>query len=501
MQEKKHYLSLVSQIVCLLVVAAMLGCGDTQKRTSGKKLRKDTMQAKKHYEKAQSIITNYDDGYNNPKVLSALGTAEKLLVNTLRENGKTGDSEDTPKGELVNTRTMLGMVYQLRGECNLRKIDAIIREVGVQENITHALLTRVQDISAGAVSYKQSLLENGDITKRIDQAKSDHKIFTDKTNALNSRIKAQTEKIKTLEKTIQKLNATSASLRKESTVNISREDSLKKLREAQSIEKKIIDNEVILAQQQRDLAMYRNEMIILQIKLEEADGKVNTGEARSLSLEKREKRRKSDLADRENEIKTCWEKIVASQKSPLQEGYLDASQRSLVQNCQLAVKLTRGAEKDFDKAKSEFTTALRINSANTLLIDDQARALIGKAMVMTSAMNLHKTIKGFSDRVQKVWENMDDVQMSITPVLPEITKYLTETDAMAPKIVDSYKQAVKFRESAVRKTRDPKSRLQYQKALVKTYEIYAMSLMAAGDADQAAAEMKKAKKINAKISK
>ena len=89
MQEKKQYLLVASQIICLLIVTAMLGCGDTQKQASGKKLRADTKEAKKYYDKAQSLLSNYDDGYSKPEVISALGNAEKLLVKTLRENGKS----------------------------------------------------------------------------------------------------------------------------------------------------------------------------------------------------------------------------------------------------------------------------------------------------------------------------------------------------------------------------------------------------------------------------
>jgi len=240
------------------------------------------------------------------------------------------------------------------------------------------------------------------------------------------------------------------------------------------------------------------EMIILQIKLGEANGQIGAYEARSLSMEAGEKKRKSDLTARENEIKTCWKNIVTSQKSPLQ-GYPGVSQRSLAQNCQLVMTLAKQAEGDFGKASSEFATAGRIDGgSNTLLIDDQAEALIGKAMVMTRLMNLHTTIKRLSDRAQRV-KNMGDVQ--IKPVVPEIAKFLTETKGVASKIVDSYKQAVKFRISAVKKTRDLKSKLQYQRALANTHEAYAVSLMAAGNTDQGVAEMKKAEDLNAKISK
>ena len=501
MQKKRQYLQVVSQIVCLLVVTAMLGCSDTPKRVSGKKLRAATREAKKHYDKAQSLLSNYDDGYNKPEVLSALGTAEKILTNTLRENDKNGDPEDTPHGELVNARKMLGMVYQLRGKCNLWKIDAITREVGIQENKTHTLLTKVQALNAGAVSYRQSLLENGDITRRLSKAKTDQKTFTDQTVALNSKIKTQTENIKVLEKKIQSLSVQSASLRKESAVNVSREDSLKKLREAQNVEKKIIDNEVILARNQRDLDTCKKDMVLLQIKLEEAKGQLQGYQARSLSVEKREEKRKSDLIDRENEIKTCWENIVVSQKTPL-NGYPGVSQRSLGENCQLAMTLTRQAKGDFDKARSQFAAAGRIDgNANGLLIDDEAEALVGKAIVMTRLMNLHRMIQSLSDRARMVWKSMGDMQMSIEPVVPEITKFLLETGDLESEIANSYRQAVKLRETAVRKTREAKSRLQYQKALADTYETYAVSLRAAGNIDQAAAEMKKAKEINTKISK
>lgn len=424
----------------------MFGCGDTEKRTAGKKLRSATREAKKHYDKAQSILSNYNDGYNNSEVLSELDAAEKLLADTLRENNSDGDTEDVPYGELVNARTMLGMVYRLRGMRNLLKIDAVISEVGIQEYKTYLLLTRAQALRSGVVSCEQSLLDGTDnIDGSLSKARTDQKTLTGETGALNSRIKTQTEKIQALEEKTRSLSVKSARLRKESAVDVSHEGSLRKLREAQSVEKEIIDNEAILAQQQRDLSMSRNKAVILQIKLEELNGKIKAGEARNLSVENAEKRRKADLTSRENKIKTCWENIVVSQKS-------------LAENSQLVMKLTARVVDAFGKAKDEFASAWRIDrNASARLINDQADALVGQAEAMTRLMNLHGTIKRLSDRIQSVRENMGDMQVPVSPVAPEITKFLAESGGLASKITDSRRQAIRLRESLARQPRKTRS--------------------------------------------
>lgn len=492
---------MLSLIICLSVLAAMLGCGDTPKRSSGKELRKATKQAESYYYKAQTLLANAPDGYDNLEVAKSLGTAAKILTKALAEHGKSIDPDDTPEGEIVNARTMLAMVYQLRGDCSLWKIHAITREVGIQETKTDALLGKVQSLYAGAVVYKQTMLESGNIAQMLSDARKTHKAVTKDITVLNSKIAQQVKNIQGLEKTILELSTKAAALRKESMGNISREQGFKKLQEAVGIENEIYKNEDILAGRQRELKVDKKNVLLLQIKLEEANGKIAAGETRKQSAEKQDQDRKVALAAREKEIKTCWADVLASQQEPLKD-YPGVSKNSMVQNCQLAQKLAKQGENDFNKARKEFAAAARMDDdPTTLLIDDQAESLIGNATLMTRVGELQTKVKTLSERIVMVRKSMGDMQLAAEPVAPGITKFITETGNLASKIVDSYRQAVKLRTTMVRKIRDPKARIRYQRSLVNLYEAYAKSLKAVGNIDQAAVEIKKADEIRAKLSK
>ena len=91
-QKSKHFLAGWGRISVLVALVFWAGCGETQKRATGKKLREATKEAQELYDKAHKILSNPQivdskvvTNSLSPQVPANLQKAEKILTAALRK--------------------------------------------------------------------------------------------------------------------------------------------------------------------------------------------------------------------------------------------------------------------------------------------------------------------------------------------------------------------------------------------------------------------------------
>ena len=423
-QKNKRFLEGWGRISVLVVLVFWVGCGDTQKRATGKKLREATQEAQGLYDKAQNILSNpqivdsevVTDSLS-PQVLVNLNKAEKALTGALRKyyDADKSDPEKVSSVDAGMAKMTLGQIRHLRGRYYGWSAK---REIRKARGVTHQIyeyLKKVRLENTSVLAYQERLSQTGQqIAKDQEAAKKAKADASRNRDTVKTQIQNLQKEIASLEKRIQQNNSKASSLKQESNLTTGRK-SLQKLEEALQIEN-------LIHKDRGRIRQLNSGLVRQQDKLAEADLELSGINSKLAAI--REIREQHSI-----EIRLETEKLKEEKKN------MAATCEKIAE---LLAELGKNCTETFDlaaKADSAFWQAEKdiVSAGNLVSRDKKAQALseeegvrASSAEVQSSRRDFRVEIEELFSRITNVWEGLHD-EKPPAPESAEITDFMEKT--------------------------------------------------------------------------
>ena len=482
-------------VAILLMTIAPLGCenSDSGKRTSGKKLRLATHQARRLYQKAHSLISNprFVDGKMlvgelPDEARQTLDKAETLLTQAIKDwHEDLKKKEDISPCDVALSMLTLGQVRKLKSQIQFwsaGKNTASFQSVRVQ---THAILDRLQRRSATINAWKRALSLSQDNLKAempaAEQAKTEAEgKYADIQKNIADAESQKSAALKNIETLSRKSSAARAEYRRDPSGKYS------KLDEALQSEKQI-DAE------QSKVQSIEMQMIALEAKKEmrksALDTTVETLKAlqacktqRTLDAEKlRSQHLQKEVALLSKDAKSALENLATLA--------VDVKKRGT------AITASGGALDLLEEAKRDLTDALQ-QAESTLkpkILDEHASVFVASAEQYAFLRATRVEIEKLEKRTRSVWEKLAEgkpalnIPAGITEFIQNTAPEKTDTPA-----INAYSEALNLVNQSVREDPQTEEVWKHHFAQADIALSFAEFLAVIGQPDQAKSKLAEA---------
>ena len=423
MQKNKRFLGRWGRIGVLVGLVFCVGCGDTQKRATGKKLREATQEAQGLHGKAQDILSNQivDSEFIadslSPQALVHLNKAEEVLTGARRKyyDADKSDPEKVSSVDAGMAKMTLGQVRHLRGLYYGWSAKRTIRKARGDARQIHEYLDKVRVENTTVLAYQERLSQDGQrIAKQEEAAKKARADASRNRDIVKTQIQKLQKEIADLEKRIQQNNRKASSLKQESTLATGRK-SLQKLEEALQIESLIHKDRGSIRGLNSKLIQQQDKLAETEIELSGADSKLATI---------RKIREQHSI-----ETKLGAEKLEEEKKNLVATSVKIAELLAeLGKSCTETLDLTTKAESAFWKAIQDIVSA-----GNLVSPDKKAQASSEEAGVKVSSGEIQSSLQDFRVEIEKlfsrittVWDGLHDGKPP-APESTEITNFMEKT--------------------------------------------------------------------------
>jgi len=467
----------LGNILALVVLASLAGCGDSPRRESGNQLREATKKARQLSDRAHELLSNpkiQDDKTViktlDPEIITILDQAEKILTAAIQTNYEEKKSEEgeVSKADAAMAKQTLGMVRRLQGEFYFLSVGQEADKATQAAHESYTLLNELESQNTNILSYQKQLSHGQQKIKTMEAEATGIKTKAEKQiKRIDAAIKTFNVEIDQMEKRIVENNKVATSKKADAALATGAK-SLALLEEALAAENQIhTDRYRIQKIRTDDLVKLQSELDEYKIQLQGANSKLAT------------------LADinktRSGDTGTTSQKLAETEKSVSEtSGKLGKLLNALGGACKKAHDLSKQAEDAYVKAERPLADAATLceSDKKAQVYADSADLKIGIAEVQLRMWHVREVVSKLNSHVETLWKGM----YAEKPARPEISggaEFLSKTQRALESAVVSYKEAVDLQKRAV-SAADSKRKWRFQAGLATTYWNYALTLEKVG---------------------
>lgn len=495
----------------LSILVFIHGCSSTEDRERGKLLQEATGACRRKYKRALKLITNplieQETLQNEPlsdkpdqvseKAIAILDeVAEELdaaikkddaLRKKQKDEGNPPPAEDSDRATAMmlwsNVADKKGNHYRDVMISNIKYIERELREAD-------GALDTIREGCKDIYIYKDSTGQADEFKSKSPEVTSRSKEVTAEKKKVEGEIETIDSEIARLEKEIQENSRKAAELKAESSLSEDAEG-MKKLLQAQSLQKKVYEAQLSTRDKRRRKRQKQIELERLNAQLAAAQGRTEDLSQDISDAEKSEGRISEKLKARAAELTAAAQRVKEQ---------LDKAAALTVTCAELAEKAGRAYKVSVDKvgdARSEHAP----DDIKSNFYQEEGSVLHDRAKLDLALYQLNTIHSTFLDKRGKTWQFFYQIQedsypgkIPELPVNKDITDFISGTENVKNKAAALYAQALEKFDNAVEASPAPKEWM-YMRCKLSFLLDYASSLDYLGSSQEAMAQLAAARRL------